>query len=47
LNGTDPNEMENTIALMAHYDSVSVVPALSPGAEEAIGVASLLELARL
>jgi len=47
LNGTDPNEMENTIALMAYYDSASVVPALSPGAEEAIGIASLLELARL
>jgi len=47
LNGTDPQEMENTIALMAYYDSASVVPALSPGAEEAIGIASLLELARL
>jgi hypothetical protein len=47
LNGTDPNEMENTVAIMAHYDSASVVPALSPGAEEAIGIASLLELARL
>lgn len=47
LNGTDPNEMENTIALMAYYDSASIVPALSPGAEEAIGIASLLELARL
>lgn len=47
LNGTDPNEMENTIAIMAYYDSASVVPALSPGAEEAIGVAALLELARL
>ena len=47
LNGTDPQEMDNTIALMAYYDSASIVPALSPGAEEAIGVASLLELARL
>ncbi|MEM3957102.1 MAG: FtsX-like permease family protein [Thermoproteota archaeon] len=47
LNGTDPNEVENTIALMAYYDSASIVPALSPGAEEAIGIASLLELARL
>jgi ABC-type antimicrobial peptide transport system permease subunit len=47
LNGTDPKEMENTIALMAYYDSASIVPALSPGAEEAVGIASLLELARL
>ncbi|MGC9086282.1 MAG: M28 family peptidase [Thermoproteota archaeon] len=47
LNGTDPRELENTIALMAYYDSASIVPALSPGAEEAIGIASLLELARL
>ncbi len=30
----------------AYYDSVSVTPALAPGAEQAIGAASLLELAR-
>ncbi|MEM3389176.1 MAG: FtsX-like permease family protein [Thermoproteota archaeon] len=47
LDGTDPNEIENTIAIMAYYDSASVVPAISPGAEEAIGISSLLELARL
>jgi ABC-type antimicrobial peptide transport system permease subunit len=47
LNGTDPHEIENTIAIMAYYDSASIVPALSPGAEEAIGISSLLELARL
>ncbi|RLE95205.1 MAG: hypothetical protein DRN04_00780 [Thermoprotei archaeon] len=35
------------IYLLAHYDSFSYVPALSPGADEACGIATLLELARI
>ncbi|RLF04711.1 MAG: hypothetical protein DRK00_06105, partial [Thermoprotei archaeon] len=35
------------IVISAHYDSWSVVPAVSPGTEESLGVASLLELARV
>jgi ABC-type antimicrobial peptide transport system permease subunit len=38
-----PNEL---IILAAHYDTYSVVPALAPGADEATGIATLLELAR-
>jgi len=35
------------IMLTAYYDSMSVVPSVAPGASEAIGVSTLLELARL
>jgi ABC-type antimicrobial peptide transport system permease subunit len=35
------------IAVEGYYDSMSVVPALAPGAESACGIASLLELARI
>ncbi|HRU05539.1 MAG TPA: M28 family peptidase, partial [Candidatus Brocadiia bacterium] len=34
------------VVLQAHYDSISVVPTLAPGAEQACGVSVLLELAR-
>jgi len=44
INGTlYPNEI---IVVAAHYDTWSIVPALAPGADEATGIASLLELAR-
>jgi len=39
-----PNEI---VVVSAHYDSWSIVPTLSPGADEAPGVAALLEIARL
>ena len=43
LNGTEPN---NVILVTAHYDSWSVIPSKSPAADEAVSVASLIELAR-
>jgi hypothetical protein len=43
IKGQNPNE---GIIFSSYYDSWSVVPALNPGADEADGVASLLELAR-
>jgi len=44
INGTlYPDEI---IVIAAHYDTWSIVPALAPGADEATGIASLLELAR-
>lgn len=42
--GTDPNAAP--ILFHAYYDSISVVPDLAPGAEQAVGAAVLLELAR-
>ena len=39
-----PND---TIIFAAHYDDWSIVPSFAPGADDATGVAALLELARL
>jgi len=51
VNGTglpdNPDLANETVIISAKYDSLSVVPALSPGADEAVGIAVLLELARL
>ncbi|MEM2342402.1 MAG: M28 family peptidase [Candidatus Bathyarchaeia archaeon] len=35
------------IVISANYDSWSIVPALAPGSESALGISSLLEIARL
>jgi len=44
FNGSEvPNEI---IGVCAHYDTWSIVPAIAPGADEATGISSLLELAR-
>ena len=42
-----PEDTNESILLMAHYDSYSIVPAISPGAQDALGISSLLELARV
>jgi ABC-type antimicrobial peptide transport system permease subunit len=44
--GYDPLLKEDVIVLEAYYDAMSVVPALAPGAEQAAGITTLLELAR-
>lgn len=44
--GTDPQLKDEIIIISAYYDSYSVVPSLAPGAEEACGIATLLEYAR-
>jgi len=42
--GTDyPNDI---MVVAAHYDSWSVVPCISPGSEDAIGISTLLSMAR-
>ena len=38
---------DQILVVQAHYDAMSVVPALAPGAESASGIATLLETARL
>ena len=44
--GSDATLGEEVVFLAAHYDAVSPVPALAPGAEQAASAAALLELAR-
>ncbi len=44
--GGDAKLTEEVVFLAAHYDAVSPVPALAPGAEQAASAAALLELAR-
>jgi hypothetical protein len=46
LPGTNQQNAEGVVVFSACYDSMSVVPALSPGAEQACSIAALLELAR-
>lgn len=36
---------DEALVIEAYYDSVSVAPALSPGAEDAVGIATLLQIA--
>ncbi len=43
--GSDPQLADQTLVVSAYYDSVSVVPALSPGAENSCGISALLEIA--
>lgn len=37
---------DNTVVLSSFYDAMSVVPSVAPGAENATGIAALLEMAR-
>lgn len=45
--GTDPVLKNEIIVLGSNYDSISVVPAISPGANQAAGIVGLLEIARV
>ncbi len=47
LEGSDPQLRDEAIIIEAYYDSVSVVPSLAPGAENAVSMATLLELAEV
>jgi len=46
VEGTDRELKKEIIVLESYYDSISAVPSLAPGAENACGIATLLELAR-
>ncbi len=46
VEGTDSELKKEIVVLESYYDSISVVPSLAPGAENACGVTALLELAR-
>lgn len=43
--GSDPMLARETIVLQAYYDSMSVVPGIAPGAEQACGIAGFLAIA--
>jgi len=45
--GSDPKLRDEWFILEAYYDAMSVVPSLAPGAEQACGIASLLEVTRV
>ncbi len=47
LEGGDPALRDELVVLTAYYDSMSIVPAMAPGADPTGGIAVLLELARL
>ncbi len=46
IDGVDRNLKERLVMVEAFYDSTATVAGLSPGADEAVGIATLLELAR-
>lgn len=46
ITGTHPVLKDEVIVLESYYDSMSPVPAVSPGANQASGAAALLEIAR-
>ncbi|MGD8989964.1 MAG: M28 family peptidase [Desulfobacterales bacterium] len=46
VDGVDPKLKERLIMVEAFYDSTATVAGLSPGADEAVSIATLLELAR-
>jgi len=47
LEGRDPILKHELVVIEGYYDSMSVVPAIAPGADPTSGIAALLELARL
>ena len=47
LEGGDPTLKDELVVVTGYYDSMSVVPAMAPGADPTGGIATLLELARV
>ena len=47
LEGGDPTLKDELVVITGYYDSMSVVPAMAPGADPTGGIATLLELARI
>jgi hypothetical protein len=44
--GTDPKLKDQIIVVQSYYDSISVVPALAPGADASCGIAAMFEMIR-
>jgi ABC-type antimicrobial peptide transport system permease subunit len=47
IEGNDPTLKDEKIALMAYYDSWSIVPQLNPGADDSLSISALLEISRI
>ena len=47
LDGADPAYADSPLVIESYYDSMSVVPAIAPGATQACGVSAWLEIARI
>jgi len=47
IRGTDPQLRDQQVVLHAYFDSMSVVPTLSPGAENAASLAALFQMMRV
>jgi ABC-type antimicrobial peptide transport system permease subunit len=47
VEGSDQTKKNEVVVIGAYYDSWSIVPQLSPGATDSMGIAFLLELSRL
>ncbi len=47
LEGGDPVLRDELVVITAYYDSMSVVPAIAPGADPTCGIAVLMEIVRL
>ncbi len=45
--GLIPGNDDDILIISAHFDSLSVIPSIAPGADEACGIATLLELIRV
>lgn len=46
VEGVDPELKKEIVVIHANYDSMSIVPDLAPGAEQAVGISVLLEMAK-
>jgi len=44
ITGSDPALQKETVVIQAYYDSISVVPTLSPGAENACSIAAMFQI---
>ncbi len=44
ISGSDPEFQKETVIIQAYYDSISVVPTLAPGAENACSIAAMFQI---
>jgi len=47
ITGNDPELKKEVVVIEAYYDSISVVPSISPGADSACSMAALVQIAKI